>query len=94
MRIMREFMIINLRIYHQKCKLLICFEERREEGGGQDKEQSWPSYGGNKLIVSERRERDRERETLHNKIDFRTKVLQAEPFMNGNSNKSMIFPSK
>ena len=31
--IMREFMIINLRIYHQKCKLLICFEEGREEGG-------------------------------------------------------------
>ena len=61
---MREFMIINLRIYHQKCKLLICFVERREEGGGQDKEQSWPSYGGNKLIVSERRERERERERL------------------------------
>ena len=36
-RIMREFMIINLRIYHQKCKLLICFEERGRLGEARTK---------------------------------------------------------
>lgn len=52
---MREFMIINLRIYPQKCKLPICFEERREEGGR--KQRTGHHTGGrNKLIVSERRD--------------------------------------